>query len=252
MSLPAGYTPEAPTRAAVTLPARPEAIRLNPAETAMIIVDMQNAYAMPGGYLDVAGFDVSGIPPVIPMVAKAAVAARAAGMPVIFFQNGFDPSYSDAGTPASPNWHKSNALKTMRKRPELQGKLLAKGGWDYALVDDLQPKPGDIVVPKTRYSGFFNSTLDSTLRARGIRNLVFTGIATNVCVESTLRDAFHLEYFAAMLEDATHELGGPAIQQAAVYNVETFFGWVSTVDDFCRTVAPQTGAASPREATTAA
>ncbi|MET0351232.1 MAG: isochorismatase family protein, partial [Rhizobacter sp.] len=80
-------------------------------------------------------------------------------------------------------------------------------------------------------------TLDSTLRARGVRHLVFTGIATNVCVESTLRDAFHLEYFGVMLEDATHELGGAEIQKAAVYNVETFFGWVSTVADFRRTVA---------------
>ncbi|WP_163571171.1 isochorismatase family protein, partial [Klebsiella pneumoniae] len=80
--------------------------------------------------------------------------------PVIFFQNGWDADYVEAGGPGSPNWHKSNALKTMRKRPELQGKLLAKGGWDYALVDDLQPGPGDIVVPKTRYSGFFNSQFD--------------------------------------------------------------------------------------------
>uniref|UniRef100_UPI0038B2AAF3 isochorismatase family protein n=3 Tax=Bacteria TaxID=2 RepID=UPI0038B2AAF3 len=88
--------------------------------------------------------------------------------------------------------HKSNALKTMRKRPELQGQLLAKGTWDYAIVDELQPQPGDILVPKTRYSGFFNTNMDSVLRARGIRNLVFVGIATNVCVESSLRDAFHL------------------------------------------------------------
>ena len=59
------------------------------------------------------------------------------------------------------------------QQPELQGKLLAKGGWDYELVDALQPQPGDIVVPKPRYSGFFNTQLDSVLRARGIRNLVF-------------------------------------------------------------------------------
>jgi hypothetical protein len=77
----------------------------------------------------------------------------------------------------------------MRAKPELQGKLLAKGGWDYELIDPMKPQPGDIVVPKTRYSGFFNSTLDSTLRARGIRHLVFTGIATNVCVESTCATA---------------------------------------------------------------
>jgi ureidoacrylate peracid hydrolase len=159
-------------------------------------------------------------------------------MLVVFLQNGWDAAYVEAGGPGSPNWHKSNALKTMRAKPELAGKFLAKGGWDYELIDQMKPQPGDIVVPKTRYSGFFNSTLDSTLRSRGIRHLVFTGIATNVCVESTLRDAFHLEYFAVMLEDATHELGGAAIQKASVYNVETFFGWVSTVDQFCATFAP--------------
>ena len=155
----------------------------------------------------------------------------------------------EAGGPGSPNYHKSNALKTMRKRRELHGKFLAKGGWDYELIDQLKPQDGDIVVAKTRYSGFFNSTLDSTLRSRGIRNLVFTGIATNVCVESTLRDAFHLEYFAVMLEDATHELGGAAIQQATVYNVETFFGWVSTVEAFCTTMGrPAVAAMAPESA----
>ncbi|KPW70277.1 Peroxyureidoacrylate/ureidoacrylate amidohydrolase RutB [Pseudomonas cannabina] len=126
----------------------------------------------------------------------------------------------------------------MRKRPELEGQLLAKGGWDYQLVDELKPEPGDIVVPKTRYSGFFNSSFDSVLRSRGIRNLVFTGIATNVCVESTLRDGFHLEYFGVVLADATHQAGPEFAQQAALFNIETFFGWVSSVDDFCTTFAP--------------
>lgn len=232
MSEPAGYAPTA-TREAVTLPARPEPIRLNPAETAMIIVDMQNAYASPGGYLDIAGFDIAGCETVIQRAAVAADAARKAGIQVIYFQNGWDPDYKEAGTPGSPNWHKSNALKTMRKRPELAGTLLAKGGWDYALVEALKPQPGDLVVPKPRYSGFFNTNIDSLLRARGIRNIVFTGVATNVCVESSLRDAFHLEYFGVVLEDATHAAGPDFAQKAALYNIETFFGWVSTVADFC-------------------
>jgi ureidoacrylate peracid hydrolase len=233
----AGYAPEAPARSPFILPARPEPIRLNPAETALIIVDMQNAYASAGGYLDIAGFDIAGAAACIGRIATAADAARRAGMPVLYFQNGWDPGYTEAGGPGSPNWHKSNALKAMRKNPELHGKLLAKGGWDYALVDALAPKPGDIVVPKTRYSGFFNTNIDSLLRARGIRNIVFTGIATNVCVESSLRDAFHLEYFGIVLEDATHAAGPDFAQKAAIYNIETFFGWVSTVADFCGAVS---------------
>jgi ureidoacrylate peracid hydrolase len=142
----------------------------------------------------------------------------------------------EAGTPQSPNYHKSNALKTMRGRPELAGKFLARGGWDYELVDALQPQEGDIRVHKPRYSAFFNSQLDSILRARGIRTLVFTGIASNVCVESTLRDGFHLEYFGVLLEDATHHLGPDFVRDATLYNVEKFFGWVSDVASFCGAV----------------
>ena len=214
------------------LPARPEPIRVSPGDTAVIVIDMQNAYASQGGYVDQAGFDVAPAAAVISKIAEVLETARAAGMPVIYLQNGWDAGYAEAGTPQSPNWHKSNALKTMRARPELAGELLARGGWDYELVDGLAPQPGDIRLHKPRYSAFFNSQLDSVLRARGIRTLVFVGIASNVCVESTLRDGFHLEYFGVMLEDATHHLGPDFVRQATLYNVEKFFGWVSTVAEF--------------------
>ncbi|RYF94372.1 MAG: pyrimidine utilization protein B [Caulobacteraceae bacterium] len=215
------------------LPARPEAVPLSPEDTALIVVDMQNAYASPEGYLDKAGFDIGGAAPVIGQIAQATEAARSAGVQVVYFQNGWDPDYVEAGGEGSPNWWKSNALKTMREKPELEGKLLAKGGWDYELVEALKPQAGDIVIQKPRYSAFFNTSLDSVLRARGIRNLVFVGIASNVCVESTLRDAFHLEYFSVMLEDAVHQAGPAYLQEATVYNVEKFFGWVSNTADFC-------------------
>ncbi len=231
MSTHAGYL-SASDLYARTLPAKPEPLTFRPDQSALIVVDMQNAYASPGGYLDLAGFDISGAAPAITQIAEAIAIARAAGMPIVFFQNGWDPAYQEAGGPGSPNWHKSNALKTMRARPELEGKLLAKGGWDYALVDALQPLPGDIVITKPRYSAFYNTNLDSTLRARGIRTLVFTGIATNVCVESTLRDGFFLEYFGVVLHDATHAAGPPAMQEASLYNIQTFFGWVSSVAEF--------------------
>ena len=246
MDVPTGYTAPGMRSDAVTLPARPEPLRLKPSETAIIVVDIQNAYASAGGYLDIAGFDISGAPAAIAKTKTVLDAARAAGVTVIFFQNGWDKEYTEAGTPGSPNWHKSNALKTMRAKPELAGTLLAKGTWDYAIVDELTPKPGDIVIPKTRYSGFFNTNIDSVLRARGIRNLVFTGIATNVCVESSLRDAFHLEYFAVVLEDATHHAGPAFVQQAALFNIEKFFGWVSTVADFCGAI----GQSAPLDAPT--
>ncbi|MDP5031676.1 MAG: pyrimidine utilization protein B [Paraglaciecola sp.] len=220
----------------VILPAQPEPLALKLSESALIVVDMQNAYASKNGYLDKAGFDISSTGPVIEQTAKAIEMARKAGMHIVFFQNGWDQQYSEAGGPGSPNWYKSNALKTMRKHPELMGTLLAKGTWDYQLVDELQPQEGDIVIPKTRYSGFYNTNLDSMLRSRGIRNLVFTGIATNVCVESTLRDGFFLEYFGVVLADATHQAGSSAIQESSLFNIATFFGWVSTVEAFSQTI----------------
>ena len=105
-------TSETRPRRLVTLPARPEPIRVAAEETAIIVVDMQNAYASPGGYLDLAGFDIGGAGAVIGQCAKVVETARAAGLPVIYFQNGWDEAYVEAGGPGSPNWHKSNALKT--------------------------------------------------------------------------------------------------------------------------------------------
>lgn len=214
---------------APTLKAVPESIQLDVKQTALIVVDMQNAYASQGGYLDLAGFDVSITQPVIAKIKQAVEIAHQAGIQVIYFRNGWDDQYVEAGGAGSPNYHKSNALKTMRKNPELQGKLLSKGGWDYELVDELKPAQQDIVIDKPRYSGFFNTSLDSVLRTRGIRNLLFTGIATNVCVESTLRDGFFLEYFGVLLEDACYQAGPKEAHDATLYNVKTFFGWVSNV-----------------------
>jgi ureidoacrylate peracid hydrolase len=218
------------------IPARPEALEIDLTKSALIVVDMQNAYASPGGYLDLAGFDITGAAACIGKIQVVLRSARAAKLPVIFLQNGWDRDYVEAGGPGSPNWHKSNALKTMRRKPELDGSLLSKGGWDYQIVDALKPEPGDVLIPKTRYSVFYNTNIDSYLRARSIRTLIFTGIATNVCVESAIRDAFHLEYFCLALADATHQAGPPAAHEAALYNIQTFFGWVSTVEEFCQSL----------------
>ena len=220
------------------LKAEPESIQLDAKQTALIVVDMQNAYTSLGGYLDLAGFDVSKTQPVVKQIQQAIDVAHAAGIQVIFFKNGWDADYVEAGGEGSPNFHKSNAIKTMRKKPELQGKLLSKGGWDYELIDELQPAPQDIVIEKPRYSGFFHTQLDSILRAKGIRNLVFTGIATNVCVESTLRDGFFLEYFGVLLDDACYQAGPVEAHEATLFNVKTFFGWVSDTQSFAESFTP--------------
>jgi ureidoacrylate peracid hydrolase len=87
-----------------------EPIRVAADETAVVVIDMQNAYASQGGYVDLAGFDIAGAAGTI-SIATVLDTARAAGVQVVFLQNGWDPDYVEAGGPGSPNWHKSNALE---------------------------------------------------------------------------------------------------------------------------------------------
>jgi ureidoacrylate peracid hydrolase len=212
----------------LTLDAVPEAVEFSVPKTALIVVDMQNAYCSPGGYMDRVGFDVSGSAPVIAETAALIAACKANGVLVIYLQNGFAPDLSDVGGPSAPVWHKSNALRHMRAHPETAGQLITRGGWDHAIVDELTPGPDDIVVPKTRYSGFAGTNLDQILSSRRIETVLVCGVATNVCVESTIRDAYHREYFPVMVKDATMAAGGPALQASVEFNVERFFGWTTT------------------------
>lgn len=216
---------------AVELPAEPEAVSLDLDRTAVIVVDMQNAFASPGGMLDLAGIDVRPARDAVANARMVCEAARAAGVPVIYLTIGYPPDLSTAGGPDSPNPHKELALRLMRERPELHGTLLTFGTWDFQIVDELTPMAGDVVIVKSRYSGFHGTDLDSVLRGRGIRNLLVAGIASNVCVESTIRDAYFNEYWPVMIADATMPAGSAEIQQATLYNVSTFFGWVTSPED---------------------
>jgi ureidoacrylate peracid hydrolase len=211
--------------AALRLDTRPEPLEIDLARTAVVVVDMQNAFASPGGLLDLAGIDISGADKVVGQIGALLAAARAAGVQVIYLQTGYKPDLSNGGGAASPNPRKETALCLMRARPELKGKLLVEGTWDFQIVGALAPGAADIVVLKTRYSGFAGTQLDSVLRAREIRYLVFVGIATNVCVESTLRDAYFHEYWPVLVTDAALQAGPPDMHAATVFNVESFFGW---------------------------
>jgi ureidoacrylate peracid hydrolase len=210
------------------LPARPEPIEIDRDRTAVVIVDMQNAFASKGGMLDLAGIDVKPAAAAVANARRLIDAARQLGIPVIYLVIGYPPDQSTAGGDDSPNPRKELALCLMRERPELRGKLLTYGTWDFQIVDELTPRDGDQVITKARYSGFAGTPLDAVLRGRSIRYLLMAGIASNVCVESTLRDAYFHEYWPIMVEDATMQAGPPAIQEATIYNVATFFGWVST------------------------
>jgi ureidoacrylate peracid hydrolase len=219
---------------------KPEPIEIDAAKSAVVVVDMQNAFASKGGMLDIAGIDISGAQQVVQNIAAVLKDARANSIPVVHLQMGYKPDQSNAGGPNSPNFHKELAMTLMNRRNELRGKLLTEGTWDFEIVDALKPQPNDLVVIKTRYSGFAGTPLDSMLRTRGIRYLVFAGIATNVCVESTLRDAYFLDYWPILLRDGAMAAGGAAAHDATLFNVENFFGWTLTAEEFLATLASAT------------
>ena len=192
---------------------------------------MQNAFASKQGMLDLAGADISAAQRVIQLAVQVLDAARGAGIPIVYLQMGYQPDLCDSGGPESPNWHKELGIRMMNRRPELRGKLVTVGSWDFDIVGELKPRPDDVVITKTRYSGFAHTPLDDELKRRGVRYLFFTGIATNVCVESTLRDAFFLDYWPILIADAA--MGSDAQgHEAALRNVESFFGWTVTTEEF--------------------
>jgi ureidoacrylate peracid hydrolase len=227
------------------LKAKPEPLEIAFDQTAIVVVDMQNAFASRGGMFDLAGFDISGAAPVVEVNRRLLAACRRAGLQVIYLQMTYKPDLSDAGDSSSPNYLKELGMVMMRQRPELRGKLLIENGWDWQIVDALTPQPGDHRVRKPRYSGFYGTDLEAYLRARKIRNLLFTGIATNVCVESTARDAFFREFWPILVEDAMNHSGPDFNRQATLWNFENVFGWVTRADQIIEALEARAPVAQP-------
>lgn len=211
----------------ISLNTRPEPVTIVPERTAVIVVDMQNAFVSKGGMFDLAGVDISNALSVIDSNQRLLKCCRQAGVQVVYLQMSYRPDLSDAGDVQSPNYHKELGIMTMRKRPDLGGKLLVDGTWDWRIVDALSPEPNDWVVRKSRYSGFCGTDLEQRLRKANIQHLLFTGVATNVCVESTARAAFFAEFWPILIEDAVNHSGPDFNRQAAVWNFENVFGWVT-------------------------
>jgi ureidoacrylate peracid hydrolase len=229
------HEPRPAEAAMVTLNARPQEVEIDIARTALIVVDMQNAYAKKGGMLDLGtGIDEARIGPVIAANQRLLPAARAAGVKVIYLQFGYKPDLSDAGGPRSPNIRKQMALRMIRERPADRDKLSVDGTWGWQIIDEIKPEPGDLVVQKARYSGFAGTTLENQLLGLDIRHLIFTGVATNVCVESTAREAYFREFWPILVEDAMDHTGPDFVRQATLYNFESKLGWVTRTDDVLR------------------
>ena len=219
------------------LTARPETVDLDIKRTAVIVVDMQNAFVSKGGMFDVSGMDISAAGRVIEMNKKIIDAARKAGCKIVFLKMSYEPDYSNSGGVESPNWHKELGLSLMRKNPENWGKFVTRGSWDEEICDALEVRPGDVIVRKQRYSGFSGTNLDGILKAYKTRYCIYTGVATNVCVESTLRDGYFLDYWPILVSDAINNAGPEITQQATLWNVERLFGWVIDTESLLKGIS---------------
>ncbi len=206
----------------------PQPIKIDTSETAVLVVDMQNAFVSRGGYFDLMGYDISAAGKIVQSCKAVITLARQKGMRIIFLQMGFSADLSDSGGPNSPGWHKSRALILIRERPEMKDKLHIYGTWGGEIIDELKPQEGEIIVRKQKHDGFIGTNLDIILKTYDIRYLLFIGTATNICVESTLRHAFSLGYFSILISDAVSQMGPPQTQEATIFNVRSTFGWVTT------------------------
>ena len=224
----------------VKIETAPEPFQIDTAQTAVIVVDMQNAFAKRGGYMDLAGYDISKTERIIAPCRKIISASRKNGCKIIYFQMGCSPDMSEAGAQGSPFYLKSKGIDLIRKNSEFKEKSYIYGTWGAEIIDELRPQAEDIVIKKQRYDGFIGTNLELVLSTLGIKFLIFIGTATNVCVESTLRHAFFLDYYPILVSDAVSALGPDILQEATIHNVQAKFGWVISVEKLVEGLEKQT------------
>lgn len=184
--------------------------RLKPAHSAVLVIDMQNDFCAEAGYVEkVVGKDVSACRAVVPEVMALVEAARAQGVPVYWIKANYDPDRLPEG---------------MRVKQQEKSSVVCcgTGSWGGEFYG-VSAAPGEAVIEKSSYSAFAGTEVERQLRERGIRTIVFAGVQTNVCVESSLRDAVCKGFYAVLASDcvASHT---PPLHEATLKNVQFLFG----------------------------
>ena len=207
--------------------------RTAPGTTALVVVDVQNDFCDPAGVLAAAGTDTSAAVAMVPTLERLLAAARAAGVLVVFVRTTHDE------TTDTPVWL---SRRVVDGEPAASGSSTCRPGSWGAESYRVAPGPGEPVVVKHRYSGFTGTDLDAVLRGAGTTALLLTGVSTDVCVESTLRDGLFHEYHVTLVEDCCAAYD-PAAHAASVATVGRHFGAVTTSGELTRVWAPGTRAA---------
>lgn len=194
---------------------------VKPAHTALLIIDMQKDFCTPGFGAEQAGRDLTMARGVIPHIGRLLDGARKAG--VLVAHVGFSTA-PDHGSDSGP-W-----LAQRRRSTFSSEHLCITGSEGAQFIDELAPMLGELVVSKRRYSAFSGTDMDMLLRARGIRSVIATGVSTNVCVETTARAAFELDYYVCVPPDATGSWS-EELHHGSLANIRHRFGLTPTVDD---------------------
>ncbi|WP_395103800.1 cysteine hydrolase family protein [Actinomadura sp. SCN-SB] len=190
--------------------------------TALLVIDMQNGFFDAKGSMAAVGMPYEELRPAIAGCRTLVGAARAAGVPVIYTRYVYHSDYADGGL-----------LPTYFVPSMKEVGSLAEGSWDADIIDELAPAEGEIVIDKSRPSSFYGTRLEPVLTGLGVRSLVIAGVTTNICVESTARDAGQRDYRVHVISDATAEFE-KSRHDHALNTIGFAFGWVNTVDDVVR------------------
>jgi ureidoacrylate peracid hydrolase len=222
------------TSRVISVEAKPDRVDLDLSKTGMIVVDMQNDFAAKSGLVHRLGFDIQPIRATIRPISEVLSVARASKLKIIYLKMGFRPDLSDLGSPDSPNslGHLAAGVgKTVRAPNGSESRILVRDTWNTDIVSELRPQADDIVLYKNRYSGFYNTELDATLKQHGTKNLIVTGCTTSICVESTVRDAMFRDYRCLVLRDCVAEVIGNDLprsnHEASLLLIQMRFGWVT-------------------------
>jgi nicotinamidase-related amidase len=208
------------------VPAEPGPFSFDLASTALVIIDMQRDFCEPDGFGETLGNDVSLLRAVIPPLQAVLAAARAAGLTVIHTREGHRPDLSDC-PPAKLN----RGNPTLRiGDPGPKGRILVRGEYGHDIIDELAPLPGELVVDKPGKGSFHGTSFGAELTARGITSLVVTGVTTEVCVHTTVREANDRGYECLILSDCTGATD-PANHAAALHMVTMQGGVFGAVAD---------------------